>query len=173
MKNFSLIIILCILFLSACSQPRNVQKAYAFLQHKTFGTIAVDANGNPLSPGSQTTIFIYIESKGTVPPKINEVVYNGKTYKNPILYSTGKNQREVGSNISNGKPVLLTPARGNSLWNTEIAVNRDNVENERTLPKESSAGIPINTVTIKGIKDGKKFSLTINNINELKPFEGL
>lgn len=172
MKNIILLLSTILLFINACTQTRIVQKVYGFVQHKNFGTIAVDANGNQLTPGSQTTLNIYLETNGESTPIVNKVTYNNITYKNPIISFEGKKSINIGSNKSNGKAITITPAHGNALWKMEIICTESKTENSTTLHADNTNS-SLNKIVIEGKKNGKIFKISTDNIIELAPFEGL
>lgn len=173
MKNLFSTLILCIFFLSACTQTRVAQKAYAFVEHTNAGTIAVDRNGRQLSPGGQTTVTIYLEGRQNATPLINDVIYNGATYKNLQALLAAKKSIVVGNRSKNNNPIILTPAKGNWIWKIDLSVADNNNENDNNnkdgtiLPVQMEQN-RLHNIIIKGKKDGKAFSITVNNIQLLE-----
>ncbi len=168
MKSFVFVLCFGMFFFTACTQSRNIPKAYAFVQHQNFGTIAVDQNGNQLSPGSHTDATIYLESNITSALKINEVIFNSTVYKNPQVSLSGKKKIVVGNSASNHTSIYLTPLKGNNLWRIEISNIKGSTQSTADMQVEKAGDVPLNKIIIMGKKDGKPFSITVNSVVELQ-----
>lgn len=168
MKRTSTLLFFLMIFFSACTQTRNVRKAYAFVQHITYGTIATDDNGNQLTPGAKTIHFIYLESKRNAQPAIAEINANGKIIKNPVAVAVPNNQLPVTLTNKDGNKVLLTPYKGNSLWKIEFESTGNTNTNKQIIANE-----PVKEkIIIKEIRNRRTFLLTVYT-TELQPVMGL
>jgi hypothetical protein len=80
MKQVSYIIILSFFSITTVNAQYGIVKNYVYTQPSFAGTIAVDINGNPLTPGVTTSVFIYLKSKSTNIPLFKTALINGKVY---------------------------------------------------------------------------------------------
>ena len=170
MKHLIITGCLSLCIIQACSQSRNAPKAYAFIQHMNYGTVAVDDKGNQVTPGSRTTRSVYVECTGNTKPLIQKISYNDIVYKNPPMISLGDKQVQVGIRKADGENIILLPAHGYKLWKIELQVpvlqphaGQINA-NEKTPPQK---------IIISGKQNGRSFTLTINNEVELQPIAGV
>jgi hypothetical protein len=141
---------------TTCAQPlHGFQKGYAFFKKSMPGNIQVDEKGNEVSPVADTVRFIFIESKGKLPPSIDNVIYRNKTFNISIL-PVNQPQVQVGQEKISGKNIILKPARGNTLWKI-LLISTDKIP------------VPGNTVIkLKGKQNGKSFEWVIDREIELQ-----
>lgn len=175
MKSLILAAGLSVIIFSGCSQSRNLEKAHAFFQHITYGTIAVDDKGNQLTPGSKTERFIYMETKANAKPIINHIIYNGYDIKNPLLISVAQQTVNVGAKNSDNKQIVLVPAKGNRLWKIELSIPEKEIRQDKPeviTINENTVSVPVDII-IKGKYGGRAFTFTINEAVELRPVMGL
>lgn len=158
-----ILLVVSVLILPACIQQRTIQKAYAFSQHVTFGTIATDEKGNTITPGSQTQSFIFLEMPDNATPVINEVSVNSASYKNIALTDAGGEPVLIGIDKSSNQKITLTTAKGNRLWRIDLPA-----EDKRNVFQDDAAEI-----TVWGRMNGTPFTIAVTKKYELKPFEGL
>lgn len=142
------------IIITACAQVRPIVKGYVYSQLINEGVNQVDENGNSVSSGLNRKIYIYLEGSGSGKPSISQVRYNGKIYNAPPVYFNADIPVAVGTVAASGKKIMLSPARRNHLWRTELTI----AENEN-----KPAGIPHSTILVNGIKDGKAFTIVLKN----------
>ncbi len=159
MKAIILIGCFSVFFVTACTQSRNIKKGYAYSQQVKPGVNQIDENGNSIIPGIKIMGFIFLESKGRIKPTIDKVIYNGRSYNNPRVFPAGNSKIEIGNNKADGKPILLSTAKGNMLWRIDLTLTG----------KEDNIKISAqNTIIVTGKKDGQLFSIKIDKVIELQ-----
>lgn len=144
------------LMCTTCAQPlHGIQKGYAFFKKSIPGNIQVDEKGNEVNPVVDTVRFIFIESKGKLPPSIDNVIYRNKTLNASIL-PVNQPQVQVGQEKISGKNIILKPARGNTLWKV-LLISTD---------KKPVAGNAV--IKLKGKRNGRPYEWVIEREIELE-----
>jgi hypothetical protein len=133
-----------------------MQKGYAFFKKSMPGNIQVDEKGNEVNPAIDTVRFIFIESKGSLPPTIDSVIYRNKIFSTSII-PVNQLQVEVGQEKISGENIILKPARGNTLWRILLTSTDKN---------PSVAGKAV--IKLKGKKNGRAFEWVIDREIELQ-----
>jgi hypothetical protein len=164
MKALILIGCFSVLFVTACTQSRYIKKGYAYSQQVKSGVNQIDEKGNSITPGIEIMGFIYLESKGSIKPKIDKVIYKGILYNNPRIFSSGNSKIVIGDNKADGKPIILSPAKGNTLWRIDLTLTGKDLNNKTRAQ---------NTIIVKGKKDGHFFSIKIDKVIELQTAIGV
>lgn len=164
MKALILIGCFSVFFVTACTQSRYIKKGYAYSQQVKSGVNQIDEKGNSITPGIEIMGFIFLECKGSIKPKIDKVIYKGIPYNNPRVFPAGNSRTEIGNNKVDGKPIILSPAKGNMLWRIDLTLTGKDLNN-----KTSSQ----NTIIVKGKKDEHLFSIKIDKVIELQTAVGL
>lgn len=119
MKQILTTALVLLLSFSLTAQIYKIQKAWAFVTESMPGRAMQDENGNTINPTPiiQHVIFIETNYKGAV--KTDSVWYNDKLYKaQPVLITEAKHN--AGIIYSNGKPLYITPKKGNKLWRIDV-----------------------------------------------------
>jgi hypothetical protein len=157
MKNIFLISF-SLLHLSLFSQKNNgVIHIYAYYEQHMPGNIRVDEKGEPIQKGSSFVDLIYVETSS------DEIKWdtgwkNGKTFSiNTILIT--QVPYEVGRKKSNREKIILTPAKGNQLWQLELQP----AEQPKISPIKAKKG----EIILKGKYRGKIILKKINTGIEL------
>jgi len=164
MKALILIGCFSAFFVTAFTQSRYIKKGYAYSQQVKSGVNQIDEKGNSIIPGIEIKGFIYLESKGSIKPQIDKVTYKGISYNNPRVFLAGNSKIEIGDNKADGKPIILSPAKGNILWRIDLTLTGKEFNNKTSAP---------NIIIVKGKKDGHLFSIKINKVIELQTAVGV
>ena len=139
MKKY-LIAILLLAALENCSaQIFKIKKAVAFYSISIPGMAHTDINGNRINPKPITERQIYFETNYKSKPNIDSILYNGIAYTG-TLDTVKDTIITVGINSKTGKPIILIPQKGNSVW----VINLNQPTNEVDLSNTS-----INTIILK------------------------
>jgi hypothetical protein len=118
MKNIFLILFL-LLHLSLFSQKgSSVIHIYAYYEQHMPGNIRVDEKGKPIQKGSSFVDLIFVETS-SAGIKWEAGWKNGKTFSINTFLIT-QIPYEVGRKKSNKEKIILTPAKGDQLWQLGI-----------------------------------------------------
>jgi hypothetical protein len=136
---------------------KNIQGFYI---EKLPGNIPVDENGKSLFKGADTLITIYVETSGKE-PEWKTAWWSGRNYS---ITSSLISQRpyEAGTKTSDGKKIILTPAKGNKLWKLNLLV----CEKKIGLPQKIKPG----QLLLKGKYLNKTIYRKINSLVQLTTF---
>ena len=134
----------------------GVKNAKAVYQQQFRGTIAVDDNGNQVTSGTDTTRWIFVETKGDEPLVVDTVSFYGLLYTTSI---SSMNSKPVilGKRKANGEEVVLQPLKGNTLW--KIDLNSTGIslkENEKKI-------------RLSVIKNEKRYWIDVGTVIEIEP----
>lgn len=122
MKGFITGIICCGIIFSAGAQNKsNVQKAYAYVKRSFPGMVRVDEKGKQMAPIMQVERFIYVETKAGQKPVVDKAYYyDNRVYA--VKATRIKEQRvEIGKKKTEGTPIIISPKKGNILWQLELS----------------------------------------------------
>ena len=157
MKNIFLILFLS-LNLSLFSQKNSsVIHIYAYYERRMPGNITVEEKGKPIQKGESVIDLIYIETSS------DEIKWetgwkNGKAFSINTIPITQIPYR-VGIKKSNKEKIILTPAKGNQLWQLELQP----AERQKNSPIKAKKG----EIILKGRYRGKIILKKINTGIEL------
>ncbi len=162
MKNIKLFILYFFLFnsLLSCSQTKySVQNARAYYSVRLPGTLLVDDSGNPVQKEPNVINFIYVETKK------GEAINWTLAQKKNKLYSViatpiERTPYEVGISKATNRKIILSPAKGNSLWQLELVPNESKTLSRIT--KENT-----NAILLQGEFKKQKFTIKVDNETEL------
>lgn len=114
-QTYWLFLLMTVYFVS-CAQSKNiVVKTYAFISVNRPGIIATNEEGKPLNTGTDTTLLVYVETKGNISPEWKYAWKNGKTY---MLNYSQVEQKEIkaGQNKITGEEIRISAEENNKLW---------------------------------------------------------
>jgi hypothetical protein len=130
--RYILIVLLCFnSFVSWTQANYGIRKICAFYTERLPGNIRVDPNGNSLYKGPDTLITIYIVTSGK--SAVWESAWrNDRTY---TISSSLVSQTPytAGTNLGNGKEIILRPATGNKLWQLNLLESYKKVASPRKI----------------------------------------
>ena len=148
--------LLCISLLS-CAQSRHlVKNVYATCTVHLPGNIAVDRNGNSISPGDTLNI-IYVETT-------TEKIHWTRAWKDGKDYSVIKtliteSPFDAGTNKMTNEKIILHSTKGNKLWKLQL------------VPGEKFFLAPLKTlpgeIILQGMYHGKKITQKIFKQTEI------
>ena len=155
-KDLFLLTLISNFFFNSCAQSiHGIKEARAFYQQQFTGTVAVDDNGNQITPGTDTARWIYVETKGKEMPSIDTVSFYGSLYTTSI--SLVENRSVIlGTKKNTNEEVKLEPASGNEIWKIELTrtgIIRD--------PND-------NRIKISGERNGKRYWLNVETVVEME-----
>lgn len=154
--SFFIVLLLCS-YMSLAQLAGSVIKAWAFNKPVTHGTLMVDDNGNPVHPAADTSRFIYMECKGNMEPRVDNVMYGSRVFS-VAVFPAG--QKEILMlTKKDGRAYSIKPAKGNYLWKLELSSS--------SIQKRYSGNQK--KITIKGKLGSKSFTCTLINEIELQP----
>jgi len=140
----------------SCAQSKSViKKVYPFYIEHLPGIIAVDTNGNELTPRADTVIQIYAET--TVKDILWDTAQLNGQFFLIITQAVVQNNVDVGILKEDGKKIAIVISKGNYLWQLYL-------EPTSKLPNSSSN----NTLTLKGKYKGMIFSQKAGNPVQLE-----
>ena len=157
MKNIFLIPFLS-LHLSLFSQNNSgLIHIYAYYEQRMPGNIRVGEKGKPVQKGVSIIDLIYVETSS------DEIKWesgwkNGKTFSINTFLIT-QIPYKVGRKKSNKEEIILTPAKGNKLWQLELQP----AERQKASPIKARKG----EIILKGKYRGKIILKKINTGIEL------
>lgn len=141
--------------LISCAQVHNIsQKTLGTYTVQVPGNIAVDASGNELSPRKINAV-IYIETSSKDLDVKNALASNSEYAVTQQLVNTTPFM--AGINFKSNEKVLVNVAHNNFLWRIELA----------PFPLKKDADNQVDTITLKGIYQGKSFEQRITDWVEL------
>ena len=147
MKKLLVILLLTGCAFASSAQGYKIVKAWAFVTESAPGRVMKDDDGKEVKPAAMVERFIYIETNYKGAPKMDPVLYNGKSFTvSPVAVNETKHQ--AGIIYSSGKPYYIIPKKGNKLWKLVVA----------------DTGMPANTpkiITIKGKLGNSSFKQTL------------
>lgn len=149
MKQIIPLVLLLATGFVAKAQVYKIQKVWAVVTESAPGRVMTDENGKEVKPTPIMERFIYIETNYKTEPKIETVLYNGKTYQSSISAVTDI-KHLAGSIYSNGKPFYITPKKGNKLW-------RISITSGETVLRSNEAKL----ITIRGKLGNSSFKQTL------------
>lgn len=156
MKRISSLILLCVVTLASTAQTYKIQKALAFVTESMPGRVMQDESGNTITPQPITERFIYIETNCKTPVTADTVWYNGRLYKTTATLIT-QAKHQAGINYTDGKPIFITPKKGNKLWRIDV---------QPAAPQTFAAGT-VKKIIVKGKLCGNSFKQTITTETRL------
>ncbi len=118
--------------LSSCAQTKNlIVRSDAYYVIPIPGNIPVDDNGNPLELKRDTVFTVYIEAKSSG-------IQWEKAWKNGRYFSIipaviKKSKVEVGETKTENKKIVLTPQKGNTLWQLELSDDNKHQKSPQSL----------------------------------------
>ncbi len=115
MKKNWIIVLLTAASWSCNAQSVKIHKAWTFYTVSIPGRAMTDLNGNIINPQPVIDRFIYIETNYKSRPAIDTVFYNSTPFTGTID-SVADKKLTVGVNASTGRPIVITPKKGNHLW---------------------------------------------------------
>jgi hypothetical protein len=158
MKYLLLFSSLCIALLSCAQAKHLVKDAYATYTVHLPGNIAVDKNGNSISPGGDTLIVIYVAAKGQI--RWTGAWKDGKDYSVIQTLTTGS-LFEAGINKTTNEKIILYSTKGNLLWRLQLVPGGTFFPvTLKTLPGE---------IILRGNYHGKKMTQKISKQTEIVP----
>ncbi len=142
--------------LLSCAQSNQVVKnVYATYRVHLPGNIAVDANGNSLTP-ADTINIIYVESTGDI--DWLHAWKNGKQYS-VVKTLVTELPFDAGTDKNTNEKIMLHPAEGNKLWKLQLVSEDKNIDR----PAKPSQG----EILLEGIFNGKKIRKGITKQTEI------
>ncbi len=126
MKKQFFTLLLSVLVSSLVSAQSKIQFSVTDIRLFTItnyaGNIAVDENGNQLTPGFTIQMFMYVSIKGKEIPTWNKATYNGKQYD--ITVTPYKScEIEVGKKKDTDSTIKIKAKTGFNLWKIELTEN--------------------------------------------------
>jgi hypothetical protein len=115
MKKYQLIFLLVVVCFSSNAQTSITQKAWAFYTISLPGREQTDLDGKKIKPQPVIERFIYIETNYKNKPAIDSVFYNSVLFT-ATIDSIKEKKIKAGINAATGKPIVITPKKGNRLW---------------------------------------------------------
>jgi hypothetical protein len=158
MRKFLFSLISAAVFLFSCAQPRKIHKGWAFSKQSIPGIERKNINGQPVYTPGETLHFIYLETKGKNKPVVDSVFLNGRLMSAGV-YPVGSDRSKVGIRKEDGRPLILQPDTGNSLWRIELTA----------FPKETIDEKSTEKIRIKGKIGGKPFVFSTDREILLEP----
>lgn len=104
---------------AATAQTYKIQKAWAFVTESMPGRAMQDESGNTITPQPIIERFIYIETNYKTTIQADSAWYNGRLYKTTATL-INEVKHKAGITYTNGKPVFITPKKGNKLWRINV-----------------------------------------------------
>lgn len=155
------LLVASIVLLVSCRVHRTgIHNYWSFYKINTPGTIAVDEQGNELTPRRDTAREIYIVTKATNLPSVTSVVLN-KHYYTPVISRVDSGKLYVGESLPDNKRVELNTGEKFSLWKISFGQPiSDIVINNHQSPAQ---------LYLEVKHKGKKRMLEIKSSTELVP----
>ena len=147
-KYLLLYSLLCISLLSCAQSKHLVKNIYATYTVHLPGNIAVDKNGNSISPGDTLNI-IYVATTGQI--HWTRAWKDGKDYS-VIKTLITESPFDAGTNKMTNEKIILHSTEGNKLWKLQLVP----VENFFLAPLKTLPGEIILQGTYHGIKITQK-----------------
>lgn len=158
MKKICITVLLVNALFFCQAQLYKIQNAIAFYTVSTPGKVMIDMDGHKTNPPAVYGHFIYIETNYKNKPRIDSVFYNNVLFTGTID-SIKEKKHQVGINAATGKPIILTPKKGNYLWMMSLQqVNGSPLTPEQI--KKISFKCKLGTTNIKQIIT-KEIQLTV------------
>lgn len=116
-KNISYLFLFPVFFMfTSCGTGRyGINKSWSFYKVNTPGTIAVDDNGNELTPRRDTTSEIFLKTKHDRLPEILAVFMISKYY-NPVITKIDSAKIYIGESLPGNQRVELSAGTGYTFW---------------------------------------------------------
>jgi len=115
MKQSLVSILFFTMTFSCIAQTNAIQKAWAFYTISLPGREQTDLDGKNIKPQPVIERFIYIETNSKNKPAIDSVLYNSVLFITTID-SIKEKKITAGINAATGKPVVISPKKGNRVW---------------------------------------------------------
>lgn len=152
----------CLLFfvtLSSYAQTKyGIKNIYAYYAQHLPGNIPVDDNGNSLYKGPDTLITVYIETTGQEPHWSN--AWRGNKVYSIVTTLIKQPTIEAGIRKSSNQKILVSPAKGNCLWQLEFVPQ----ESRMLPPQKMKPG----EIILRGKYKSKTFLQKISRLIELR-----
>jgi hypothetical protein len=122
MRYVSYIVLLSFFSCTSLYAQYGIVKKYVFTQNNFAGNIAIDDQGNPLTPGVTSTVFIYLQTKSAELPLFDTAEFNGKIY---IIDQIKLKERKycVGKSELDEKPIYINFRMSNNLYKLTLTPN--------------------------------------------------
>lgn len=156
MKKIITAAVLILTTVYTTAQTYKIQKAWAFVTESMPGRVMQDESGNTITPQPIMQRFIYIETNCKNPITADSVWYNGRLYKTTATLIT-HSKHQAGINYTDGKPIFITPKKGNKLWRIDV---------QPAAPQTFAAGT-VKKIIVKGKLCGNSFKQTITTETRL------
>ncbi len=124
----------------------NICKTQLYIKKSFAGNIAVDDNGNQITPRVTSTLLLYITTKGSYEPPFKQASIRSKKYRISFVSITDK-KIEIGKKAEDETPLFIKTPKGYSLW--QIAINPAPV-------MDLSGKTTLLEITLSGTQKGKK-----------------
>lgn len=161
MKKLLFIITAAFIFNDGFAQFIKVQNMQAFYTVAIPGMQRSDENGNKINPDPIYTRFILLEWRFNQKPEVDTVFYNGVACKATVV-DKEETETKIGIRRADGKPVMLSPKKGNHVWRIEV---------EPPAGTKPIAHEIVKKIQLKGRLGKIKFSTTVTTETELTTFD--
>lgn len=144
--------------LHACAQTKNVvvnSSGHFYMPMR--GTLPVNENGQPINSKQDTVFILFVETKE------NKIQWN-KAWKGGTLFLVNSTQIKeakavVGETTPDNKKIILSPAKGNTLWQIELTGS--------PIYEKAPQSITHQEILLKGIRKKQVFYHRISILTEL------